>query len=63
MKRCIVCEKELEFLYPETNITTLVNGGFTEQIVASYGSKFDGMMLEISICDECLQDKLNRKII
>lgn len=64
IKRCIVCEKELNILYPERNISdTLVNGGLIERISASFGSKFDGTMFEITICDDCIQDKLDRKII
>ena len=63
-KRCIICEKELDELYPDINIGgTLVNGGIIEQIIGSFGSKFDGMMLEITICDECLQERIDKKII
>jgi hypothetical protein len=62
-KRCIICEKELDVLYPDSDNNRLVRNGLVEVISASYGSKFDGIMFEITICDDCIQDKLDRKII
>jgi hypothetical protein len=63
-KRCIICEKELDVLYSDSDSRNrLVKDGLIEIISASYGSKFDGMMLEITICDECIQDRMNTKII
>jgi hypothetical protein len=63
-KRCIVCGKELEVLYPDDgNNNRLIKDGLTEIISASYGSKFDGVMLEITICDDCIQEKIDNKII
>jgi hypothetical protein len=63
-KTCIVCGKELDVLFPDINTNNHnITGGVTDIITASYGSKFDGLMLEITICDDCLENKLENKII
>lgn len=52
---CIKCEKEVKKLQTENGVD-FVDSGIIETVSANYGSVHDGHILEIAICDDCIQD-------
>jgi hypothetical protein len=57
---CVVCKKEIKTLdVGETNIQDydMVDDGIVGTLLAPYGSKHDGSVFQIGICDDCV-DKL-----
>lgn len=55
---CVICGKELL----EINLNNskemdygMVNGGIVGKIYAPFGSKFDGSIFQIGICDDCAE--------
>lgn len=57
---CIVCDKEIKCLYDnpaDEELEGLLNGGITGILYAGYGSKLDGDIYVIAICDECVKEK------
>lgn len=61
MKRyCIKCKKEIKPIEPELHSTPEYSGmwenGIVEAISAGYGSRFDGNIYIIAICDDCIKE-------
>ena len=50
--KCIKCGKELKPLYDDSYDT--VSGGIVDRIRAPYGSRHDGSVYQIGICDDCI---------
>lgn len=52
---CIKCNKEIQSVK-----NMWWNGGIVNKIIAGYGSKLDGDVYLISICDECTKKYLEK---
>jgi len=61
---CIKCGAEIKPIDPEAPYSSpqsaMWNGGIVDKIAAGYGSKLDGNIYIIAICDECV---LNSEVI
>jgi len=57
--QCVVCEKDIPEVHGpfEKDWEGMWNGGIVDKIAAGYGSKIDGDMFVIAICDECVIEK------
>ena len=60
--KCICCEKTLKVLHRSKGGSNYFNGDVNE-IFIGYGSDFDLARLIVGLCDDCIRDKLARKII
>jgi len=61
---CIKCKKEIkpiELKYHRKPESAMWSDGIVDKIAAGYGSKFDGNMYIIAICDTCIEE--NKDII
>ena len=55
---CVVCKKEIKPLDVGDNTTYgMIDSGVVGTLLAPYGSKHDGSVFQIGICDDCI-DKL-----
>jgi len=62
-ENCIKCGTEIVPLYPELNGNRekgMWANGVIDKIAANYGSKFDGGVFLIGICDKCIEDNLEK---
>lgn len=56
---CIKCDFEIKPIEPDHHKrpeSSMWNGGIVDRISAGYGSKLDGNMYIIAICDSCVKD-------
>ena len=65
MKRyCFKCNKEIKPLYTEEHNdkpeSEMWNNGIVDKISAGYGSKHDGSMYIITICDDCIESQKDK---
>ncbi len=62
---CLICEKAVMYLWPEDLIkdepTTNLDGASNVIIYASYGSIFDCNEYAAIICDDCLEQAIQRR--
>jgi hypothetical protein len=62
---CVICEKRMESHdsdfdpFKDDHNKINLSGGAIGQLQVNYGSKFDGDVLIIAICDKCITTKLN----
>lgn len=63
---CVVCGSEIKLLEPslesgEYNLQSQMwNDGLVSEVSAGYGSKFDGDVFYLGICDKCIKEKLEQ---
>ncbi len=57
---CLICEKAIVYLWDLKNSTNL-NGGSDIKIMSSYGSIFDCNEYHAVICDDCLDEAIQKK--
>jgi len=58
--QCMICDKNIKIDGPDDyhKIEELIShDGIIEKMYAGYGSKFDGDIFYVGICDECLEKK------
>ena len=60
--KCILCDKEVDTLYPEDRHSKepwvrMWDDAIVDKIQAGYGSRFDGNIYVIAICDPCIASK------
>lgn len=64
MRTCICCKKEIDLLWkdilPET---TNLDNAADIKIAGSYGSRYDLTVLSGFICDDCIDQLVNEKIV
>lgn len=62
---CLICEKAVVYLWPEdiikTKPPTNLDGGSNVKIIAWYGSIFDCNEYHAIICDDCLEQAIQRR--
>ena len=58
--KCVCCEKEMEYLYKDA---ANLHNGASGDIMAGYGSRNDLNSFKISICDDCLEEKVSKGVI
>jgi hypothetical protein len=51
---CVRCGKELKALEEKDDQYEMVDGGVVEALYAPYGSRHDGTVFQIGVCDNCL---------
>jgi len=64
--KCLICGKPVKLLYDEdvdqnkksTPPSSMWDDGVVDDISVGYGSKYDGDILLIAICDDCIDKKL-----
>lgn len=67
--KCVVCEKDIKRLHPNDfnangdPVSDMYNGGIVERISAGYGSRLDGNLHVLAICDECVNEKTLKGVI
>lgn len=54
--RCFCCSK----IILTSDKDGFVQGGLISEITAHYGSKFDGNIYKIAICDQCIEERNGR---
>ncbi len=62
-KPCIKCGIEIIPLYPELDGKPeqgMWSNGVVDKICANYGSKHDGDVFLIAICDKCIENNLEK---
>ena len=64
-RKCVCCEKEITPLASSKcdPANAMWHDGVVDRIGAGYGSKFDGDVFLIAICDDCISKKLETNII
>jgi len=60
---CLICEKAMFLLYKEYHTKDMVNNGNSFKIIGGYGSSFDGYAYHGVICDDCLDQAIQRNRI
>jgi hypothetical protein len=61
-RKCICCKNEVELIAPDIDSppeSAMWNNGVVGKIYAGYGSRHDGDMYIITICDDCIDKHLN----
>lgn len=61
---CICCGTKISYLDPKDNSKpeiAMINSGIVGKIAAGYGSKADGDMYYIAICDDCVKYEVKMK--
>lgn len=66
--KCICCEKEIRptdlgMYEPEEFEQQMWDGGTVDKLYMPYGSRFDGKVFLIAICDDCVEEKSKERII
>jgi len=51
---CIGCGKELKNLMPEDSNYDMISGGSIGHISAPFGSRYDGDIFQVAVCDDCV---------
>ena len=63
---CLICEKSMFYLemgeHKFTHID-MINNGNSFKIIGGYGSSFDGYTYHAIICDDCLDQAIQRNRI
>ena len=60
---CLICDKQIQYLWPDMEKTTNLNDACDIYIQGDYGSSHDLEQFEATICDECLSKAIeNGKI-
>lgn len=54
---CIICDSEIKPIEDSNDEKGMWLDGIVDKISANYGSKFDGDMFLIAVCDNCLESK------
>lgn len=57
---CLLCGKELNSLYDDYG---MVDGGIVDHLYAPFGSRHDGSVYQIALCDGCIDDLEKKKRI
>ena len=61
IKHCICCKKEIKEIHEASEHVKewegMWSGGIVERISAGYGSRLDGNMYLLAICDDCIIEK------
>ncbi len=65
IRYCAICNKAIKAIIPEHHDEEkpeegMWGGGIVDKIAAGYGSKLDGSMYIISICDECIESNADK---
>lgn len=58
---CLICNKNIEYLYKDTEEYTNLSNAADVKIVGAYGSDFDTDEFDAVICDGCLENAVNLK--
>lgn len=61
---CLCCEKKMFDLdEKDWNVNSIEVNCLVEKVEVGYGSKYDGDILRICICDNCLEEKIQKGTI
>lgn len=66
--KCVICNKEIKPLYPDVSSTEepekgMWDGGIVDKFYMPYGSRLDGDVYVIGLCDDCIEHKQKIGII
>lgn len=66
--KCIICEREIKAIHfdsipPDKPSQGMWNDGVVELLYMPYGSRLDGEVYVIGICDNCIEEKFKKGII
>lgn len=50
---CVICKKKIEGVYLKDEYG-MIDRGILSSIYAGYGSKYDGLVFQVGICDGCI---------
>lgn len=62
---CFSCGKQISYMWSHMKDTNLilVEDAIEIDIYGSYGSRFDLAHMKIWICDDCIEEKMQEKVV